>query len=325
MPVLARTHHAFADGQRRGIPLAGTLLLAGLMLLAAAPRADAQIVALVNGEPITAVDIAQRTRLNQLSTQKLPSRQEVLDELIDDKLKVNLSKRYIAEVPKREIETSFASIARRTGMSPAQFTQMMKQQGLNVETLKARLHADFVWQQILRGKFQGSLQVGDKEIEVKLQSATKPETPTKVETANFEYRLRPVLLLVQKGAAPAVFEARKREAEALRARFQSCEEGLLAARTIPDVAVREMITRASADVPQQQRELLNNTPIGRLTPPDVTIQGVEMFAICGKTPAVGGDTPAKREARDALYQERFQALSKKYLKELRSQALIEIR
>jgi peptidyl-prolyl cis-trans isomerase SurA len=85
-------------------------------------------------------------------------------------------------------------------MTTAQFTQVMKQQGLNVDTLKARIHADFVWQQIIRGKFQGSLQVGDKEVEVKLQAANK------MDTAGFEYRLRPVLLLVPKGAAAAVID-----------------------------------------------------------------------------------------------------------------------
>lgn len=322
--MLTNTYRSFAYRSTVRFPsslraFAGALLLAGPMLLAASPQATAQIAALVNGEPITVVDIAQRTRLIQLSTQKVPSRQEVLDELIDDKLKVNLSKRYIADVPKREIENSFASIARRTGVTPAQFTQMLKAQGLNADTLKSRIHADFVWQQIIRGKFQGSLQVGEKEIEVKLQAANKTDT------AGFEYRLRPVLLLVPKGAAPGVVDGRKREAEALRARFQSCDDGLRAARGLPDVAVRDVITRASADLPQKQRELLNETPIGRLTPPDVTIQGVEMFALCAKNPAKGGDTPAMREARDAMYQERFQAASKKFLKELRAQALIEIR
>src|SRR5258708_26273373 len=319
--MLTNTHCSFAcrSAVRSLRLLAGAVLLAAPMLLTAPPQAAAQIAALVNGEPITVVDIAQRSRLIQLSTQKTPSRQEVLDELIDDKLKVNLSKRYIADVPKREIESSFASIARRTGVTPAQFIQMLKQQGLNADTLKARIHADFVWQQIIRGKFQGSLQVGEKEIEVKLQGANKTDS------AGFEYRLRPVLLLVPKGAAPAVVEGRKHEAEALRARFQSCDEGLRAATTIPDVAVREVITRASADVPQKQRELLNETPIGHLTPPDVTFQGVEMFAVCAKNPAKGGDTPAMREARDAMYQERFQAASKKFFKELRSQALIELR
>jgi peptidyl-prolyl cis-trans isomerase SurA len=47
--------------------------------------------------------------------------------------------------------------------------------------------------------------------------------------------------------------------------------------------------------------------------------------VCRKTPAVGGDSPREREVRENMYQERYQALSKKYLKELRAQALIELR
>ncbi len=170
----------------------------------------------------------------------------------------------------------------------------------------------------MRGKFQSSLQVGEKEVEVKLQASNKTEA------ANYEFRLRPILFLVPRGSAPTVVETRKREAEALRARFQSCDEGLRVAMGLPDVAVRDAITRQSADLGQQQRELLNNTPVGKLTPPDVTMQGVEVFAVCGKAPAKG-DSAGKREIRDQMYQERYQALSKKFLKELRSQALIEIR
>jgi len=297
----------------RGLTLA-TLALAAM--LASVLPARAQVVAIVNGEPITEVDIQQRTRLDELSTQKKPARQEVLDELIDDKLKVQLSKRYIAEVPKREIETAYANMARRVGLTPAQFGKMTAASGVSPEALKARIHADFVWGQIVRGKFQGSLQVGEKEVEVKMQGE-RTEEP-----ANYEYRLRPVLFLVPRGAAPAAFEARKKDAEALRARFQSCPEGLRFAMALPDVAVRETIARQSADLAEAQRKILNETAIGHLTPPDITPQGVELFAVCSKT-AASGDTPAKRKARDELFNERFQALSKKFLKELRRQALIE--
>jgi len=41
-----------------------------------------QVVVIVNGEPITALDIEQRSKLTQLSTHKAPSRQEIIDELI---------------------------------------------------------------------------------------------------------------------------------------------------------------------------------------------------------------------------------------------------
>jgi len=310
MPLIAA-----APRTLRAISIA--LAVAATALVVSQSSARAQVVAVVGGEPITAVDITQRTKLIQLSTQKIPSRQDVLDELIDDKLKVQLSKRYIAEVPKREIETSYATIARRAGMTPAQFTKMIESNGMSADTLKSRIHADFVWSQIVRGKFQGSLQVGEKDIEVKLQASHK-DAP-----GGFEFKLRPVLFLVPKGSAPAAFESRKRDAEALRSRFANCEEGLRIAMTLPDVVVREPITRASADIAQQQRDILNNTPIGHLTPPDITPQGVEVFAVCNKAAAAGADSPARRQLRDEMYNERYQALSKKFLKELRSQALIE--
>lgn len=307
------------NGRRRMKTAAALMFGAiGALLVAAAP-AQAQIVAMVNGDAITALDIAQRTKLTQVSTQKLPSRQEVLEELIEDRLKVQIAKRYIAEVPKREIESAYANIARRAGMTPDQFTKMVAGSGVSVESLKARLHADFVWSQIIRGKFRAALQIGEGEVAVKLQG-NKKEDPT-----DYEYSLRPILLLVPRGAGATAMEARKREADGLRTRFQGCDEGVRLAMSLPDVAVREMIKRQASDLGQLQRDALNNTPIGRLTPPDVSMQGVELFAVCDKKETKGNESPAKREAREAVYQEKYQAVSKKFLKELRSQALIEIR
>ena len=64
---------------------------AALILVASLPATTAraqQVVVIVNGDPITALDIEQRTKLTQLSTHKAPPRQEVLEELIDEKLKI---------------------------------------------------------------------------------------------------------------------------------------------------------------------------------------------------------------------------------------------
>ena len=70
-------------------------------------------------------------------------------------------------------------------------------------------------------------------------------------------------------------------------------------------------------------------PFARATPATFTSAQEaaprRLFAICNKTASTDTDTPSKREARDTVFQERYQALSKKYLKELRNQALIEIR
>ena len=298
--------------------LAAAAIAAITLTLIGPPPAQAQVVALVNGEPITALDVSQRMRLIQLSTRKQASRQEALDELIDDKLKVHISKRYIAEIPKREIDGAIAGIARRAAMTAAQFSQALAGSGISVSALKDKLKADFVWGQIIRGKFQASLQVGDKDV----LSALGPDK--KDDTTAFEYTLRPILLIVPRGAAPAVFEARRKEAEALRGRFQSCQDGVRLAMTMRDVAVRNPIIRLSSDLPAQQRAVLDGTPVGKLTPPDVTLQGVELFAVCRKENNTS-DTPTKRELRDKMFNERYEQVSKRYLKELRRGAMIEIR
>ena len=57
-------------------------------------RAEAQAVAIVNGDPITAFDLEQRSKLIQLSTHQNKPRNEVLEELINEKLKVQLLKRF---------------------------------------------------------------------------------------------------------------------------------------------------------------------------------------------------------------------------------------
>jgi peptidyl-prolyl cis-trans isomerase SurA len=60
----------------------------------AAPAAWAQQVAvIVNGEPITTYDIEQRSKLTQLRVHKTPPRDEVVNDLIDEKLKVQIGKR----------------------------------------------------------------------------------------------------------------------------------------------------------------------------------------------------------------------------------------
>ncbi len=70
--------------------------------------------------------------------------------------------------------------------------------------------------------------------------------------------------------------------------------------------------------------MLDKTPVGHLTPPEVTKQGVEMVALCGRKPTTV-DTPKKKEIRDKMFAEKYEAKSKSYLQEVRKAAMIEYR
>ncbi len=276
-----------------------------------------QVVVLVGGAPITTYDIEQRSKLIQMSTHKTPSRQEVIDELINDKVKIQEAKRYGIEATNAEVDAAVAAMGSRMRMNLAQFTQALANGGVRIETMKARVKAEITWSQIVRGRFSSSFQVDEKDIMAALETKKQEE-----DSVAYNYTLRPILFIISKDSPTASLEAKMREAEGLRTRFQSCDEGIAFARGLKDVAVRDPVTRTSADLAPALRGVLNSTPVGRLTKPEVTPQGVELFALCEKKETTA-DTPQKRGAREEILSSRFEAQSKRYLNEARRSTMIE--
>jgi peptidyl-prolyl cis-trans isomerase SurA len=105
---------------------------------------------------------------------------------------------------------------------------------------------------------------------------------------------------------------------------QTCDEANAFFKSMQNAAIRDTVIRTSADIPQVLRELLDKTPIGHLTPPEVTKQGVEMVALCARNPTKI-DTPKKKEIRDKMFVQKYEAKSKSYLQEVRRAAMIECR
>jgi peptidyl-prolyl cis-trans isomerase SurA len=294
--------------------------LATLLLLAAgciAPSlAQAQVVVVANGSPITAYDIEQRTKLTISSAHKTPTRQEVIQDLIDDRIKIDKAKSYGLVVSDDEINQAFNGMASRQHIPMPAFIQFLTRAGIFPDTVKARIRAELTWTQLVRGKFNTTLQVGESDVAVAMRARNEADT------VGYIYTLYPVIMVVPSGSPPPVIEAKRREADNLRSRFINCKEGLEMARGLRDVAVREAVTRSSADVNEQLRDLLGSLPIGRLTTPEATAQGLQMFAVCDKK-ASKTESPVQREVKDKIFQRRFEREANRYLEELRKSAMIE--
>lgn len=295
--------------------------IAGLALLggATSPSQAQAIIVMVNGEPITEFDIEQRTKLDFLSTHKQSSRQEVINELIDEKVKIKEAKKFGVDPTSSDIEQSYAAMSQRMRVTPDQLTKSLESQGIRPETLKARIKADMVWGSLVRGRYKESLQVGEKDV----AAAAKEQGDTQ-QTDAFEYKMQPIVLIVPRGSSPTAIETRQKEAEALRARVQSCEEANSYFKTMQNAAIRDVVVKTSADLPEALRKMLDDTPVGHLTPPEITKQGIEMVALCGRKPTTI-DSPKKREIRDKMYVQKYEAKSKWYLQEIRKSAMIEYR
>ena len=293
--------------------------LAAATVIATIGSAGAQAVVIVNGDPVTQFDVEQRSKLIQISTHKTPTRNEVVEELINEKVKIQLLRRFNIEGIDKDVDNAYVNMARRMRATPRDFTENLEKQGLKSETLKSRIKADLIWSQIIRGRYQSSFQFSDQDVAARLAAKNRDDA----NVVGYDYTLRPILFVVPRGSPPAAFEARIKEAEALRGRFQNCEGGIALARGLRYVAVRPQVVKSSAELPTALREMMAKTELGHLTAPETTQQGIEVYALCGKRQSE--NAPAKKEVRDEMYNEAFESLSKKFLKELREQAMIEYR
>lgn len=291
----------------------------GANLMSTRPAA-AQVVVMVNGLPITTLDVEQRARLERLSGGKAVSNDQALKALIDDKLKITIAKRYGLDLSEAEVQQSFNQIAGRTRQSPEQFSQSLSRAGVSPNALKDRIRADVLWNQLIRGKFSSSLNVSDGELAGMMRDNNAKEQ----DETGYIYTLRPIMVVIPQGSSPAVIDGKRREAEAIRARFQDCTRGVAMARGLRDVAVREPVRRSSADLPEQLRNILAKLEVGQVSTPDATPQGLEMFALCEKK-ATKTETAEKRQLKEKMFSERFDKEAKKFLEETRRSAIIEYR
>jgi peptidyl-prolyl cis-trans isomerase SurA len=304
---------------RRLCALIASFVVAIAMLAGVSPLQAQSVAVMVNGEPITNFDIEQRTKLNFLTTRKAMPKQEVIEELISEKVKIKEAKKFGVDPSASDIDQAYAGMGSRMRITADQLTKSLESQGIRPDTLKSRLRADMVWSSLVRGRFKESLQVGEKDV---ASAAKESGEPSQADA--FEYKLQPIVLIVPRGSAQATIDMRRKEAETLRERVQSCEQANSYFKSMQNAAIRDVVTRTSADIPGPLRELLDKTPIGHLTPPETTKQGIEMVALCERKPTKI-DTPKKREIREKMYAQKFEAKSKAYLAEIRKAAMIEYR
>src|SRR3954469_3971934 len=93
---------------------------AALILIGSASQLHAQsVVVMVNGEPITNYDIEQRSKLNTLS-HKAATRQQVLEELIDEKVKIKEAKKFGVDPTSSDIDAAFSQMSSRMPLTADQ-------------------------------------------------------------------------------------------------------------------------------------------------------------------------------------------------------------
>ena len=137
-----------------------------------------------------------------------------------------------------------------------------------------------------------------------------------------EYLLQQVIFVVpagEKGKLPQ----RRKEAEALRQRFSSCDTTRQFAKGLIDVTVRDLPRTLALQLPPDWADMIKTTQPGNATKLRDTERGVEFIGVCSAR-EVSDDRVAQLafENEGGADNKKGDDLSKKYIEELRAKARI---
>jgi peptidyl-prolyl cis-trans isomerase SurA len=287
-------------------------------------QGEYSIVVLVNDDPISAYDIEQRERFLVVTAHEKPGKElkkKSTDQIIDERLQMQQGKKLSIAVDEADVTKIIADMAQKNNLDANGLANALGQMGINIKTLKDRIRSQLVWRDVVRRKFRNDVQIGDADVDKALSGTPSAGGGAAQETA---LQLRQIKFEIPSNADQKSIAQVLAEAEALRARFNSCSNVAELAKGVKGASVNSLSDQAPTAISQPARTLVMNAKVGQMTPPTLSASTVELYAVCGKH-EVKGDAKQREETEQKLVQEEMSIRAERLLRDMRQDAFIEYR
>ena len=261
-------------------PLVGMALMAVLASLsgqaaAQAPRGNLKgdhIVAVVNTEAVTSVEVAQRIERIQADAKRakaqLPEadalRQQVLDALIDERVQITFARDVGQKVDDAEIDRAVANVAAQNQISVAQLRDRLRGEGLEMARFRNNLRDQLLVERVREREVNSRIRISDADIERFLDEQRGRAA------GDAQLNLAQILVAVPEGASAEVMAQRQARADQALARLRAGEDFSKVALDLSEDGNRE----AGGE--------MGLRPVSRL--PDLFVDGVKGVAVGQFTP-----------------------------------------
>lgn len=306
--------------------LIAAALVAGLGVAgtsgAVAQETPFQPVAIVNDVPITGFDLGQRAQI-LLALGFPPSdqeglRQEALNQLIDERLKLQATRDMKIDVTPEMIEGGIEAFAEQTGMSADNFRSRLKAQGVSDQALSDMARAEIGWLQVIRARFSDRVTPDEADIEAEL---------ARIGGAGAEYHVLEIGLPFD---AAGRGEAETRElAEELSRSLgsgSSFEQAVARYSASPSRERGGDVGWISTDgMPPELRQELAGLEVGQVSRPLPVSGGISILKLVDKRSSAGASDADREAITNRMMNERGARLADGLLQELRRDALITVR
>jgi peptidyl-prolyl cis-trans isomerase SurA len=319
--------------------VSASLAIAALPGISGAARADTLgIVAVANDQPITERDITQRIELRKILGD-LPNggmtRQQALQNLIDDQAKLFEAKRLMMLPPDSEISDRLNRIAKSMKMSRDDLLARLKKAGISEANTRVYLQASVAFSRIIAAKYRESVQATPQEVDARLAEIDSTIGAQMRKLMN-DPRMKPLTVyslmeisLPIDGQDPMLVQSRAIEAQQVLKRFNGCGNARKAADGIFNVKVGKKFDADSAKLPKQLKQALDQAGQGRAIGPMRSKDGIQIVALCGTRtitpPKPDFKMPTRDQVERLLINEKYDKIEEDYLKTVRENVYVEYR
>jgi peptidyl-prolyl cis-trans isomerase SurA len=208
-------------------PFAAAAVLVSLVAAghAADPQRLDRVVAVVNNEVITRLELDEQLRIasRQLLRQGTPLPQQqllerqLLERMITTRVLNQAGRDTGVRVDDTQLDRAVTRLAQENRMSAAEFRAVLEQDGVEYAAFREQVRADIVASRLRDREVESRITVSDAEVEGYLRNQA-------VSGRNDEFNLLHILVTVPEASGPEAIQARRARAEEVMARLRKGED-----------------------------------------------------------------------------------------------------
>lgn len=305
---------------------------------AASPARAADIVAIVNDQPITDLDLTQRIAMLEVMDD-IPrggiDKKKALRQLIDQAVKIQEAKRYNMLPSDTELKDRIKRLAQSMKLSVEQLYSKLEARGVSKQDFIDYVKAGMGFNRIIQGKYQQDIKVSDAEVDAKMAEFQSKISQEQAKIMN-DPRMKPVTVyslmeinLPAEGDDPMLLQSRAIEASQVLQRLKSCNGLKAASEGIFDVKKGKTFEADANKIPPQMRAALDKVGVGRAIGPMRGKGGIQLIAFCGvrklTPPKPNFEAPTRQQVERAALNEKYDELEEQYLSTVRDKIYVEYR
>lgn len=304
---------------RKYLLSASLALFVGVTAVAATgvttPAVASEIKYIVNNMPITTTDIQHRNAFFRLQRRK----GDAANEMIEQTLRLAEAQRIGIRISDKQVNDAYARFASSNNMPLAQLDSVMAQSGVTKQHFKDFIRSQMAWNQAIGARYraeQSGIGLTSQQEAVRNMLKKGGNKPSAT-----EYMLQQVIFVIPAAERKSTLGKRKREAEALRARFNGCANTQQFAKGLIDVTVRDLGRIIAPQLPPEWADQIKKTKAGGATGVRETERGVEFIGVCSAR-EVSDDRVAELVLQNENTDADADKLGQKYMEELKKTAKI---